>query len=113
MAPKEYCKIRIIIKKNVHKPKSVPVLDTPSVKKTKSVSSAEGDDKDLFVLHVRGREPRLDWVIWRRGRGGRRRIDLRQPLATVWVSLLKAAIEDNQDQVSGGGKGKGIVSKDF
>lgn len=31
---------------------SVPVPDAPSVKKSKSASSAEEEDKDVFVLHV-------------------------------------------------------------
>uniref|UniRef100_UPI003AAD92DD cellular tumor antigen p53-like n=1 Tax=Centroberyx gerrardi TaxID=166262 RepID=UPI003AAD92DD len=42
--------------KSTKKRKSQPVLDTTVVKKTKSASSAEEEDKEVFVLHVRGKE---------------------------------------------------------
>ncbi|XP_036968677.1 cellular tumor antigen p53 isoform X1 [Acanthopagrus latus] len=42
--------------KQTKKRKSVPLPENPSAKKTKSVSSAEEEDKEVFVLHVRGRE---------------------------------------------------------
>ncbi|XP_071400386.1 cellular tumor antigen p53 [Centroberyx affinis] len=42
--------------KSTKKRKSQPVPDTTVVKKTKSASSAEEEDKEVFVLHVRGKE---------------------------------------------------------
>ncbi|XP_071315261.1 cellular tumor antigen p53 [Trachinotus anak] len=42
--------------KQTKKRKSTPAPDTTSVKKSKSASSAEEEDKDVFVLNVRGRE---------------------------------------------------------
>lgn len=42
--------------KQLKKRKSTPAPNTTSVKKTKSASSAEEEDKEVFVLHVRGRE---------------------------------------------------------
>nr|AGO20700.1 tumor suppressor protein p53 [Anabas testudineus] len=42
--------------KQTKKRKSAPVPDTASVKKSKSASSAKEEDKDVFVLHVRGRD---------------------------------------------------------
>ncbi|XP_034532378.1 cellular tumor antigen p53 [Notolabrus celidotus] len=42
--------------KPTKKRKSVPVMEQTSVKKSKSASSGEEDDKEIFVLHVRGRE---------------------------------------------------------
>lgn len=43
-------------KKRKSAPAAAPAPDTTSVKKSKPTSSAEEDDKDMFVLHVRGRE---------------------------------------------------------
>lgn len=43
--------------KQTKKRKSAPAPDSTSVKKSKSVqSSAEEEEKDVFVLHIRGRE---------------------------------------------------------
>lgn len=42
--------------KQTKKRKSAPASDTTSVKKSKPASSAEEDDKEVFVLYVRGRE---------------------------------------------------------
>uniref|UniRef100_A0A3P9DSN1 Uncharacterized protein n=1 Tax=Maylandia zebra TaxID=106582 RepID=A0A3P9DSN1_9CICH len=42
--------------KEAKKRKSAPPPDTTSTKKSKCTSSAEGDDKEVFLLPVRGRE---------------------------------------------------------
>ncbi|XP_028330509.1 cellular tumor antigen p53 [Gouania willdenowi] len=42
--------------KPIKKRKSTPAPDSTSVKKTKAVSSADEEDKEVFVLHVRGRK---------------------------------------------------------
>nr|XP_046235972.1 cellular tumor antigen p53 isoform X2 [Scatophagus argus] len=42
--------------KETKKRKSTPAPDAASVKKSKPASSADEEDKDVFVLHVRGRE---------------------------------------------------------
>ncbi|CAJ1086192.1 cellular tumor antigen p53 [Xyrichtys novacula] len=42
--------------KPIKKRKSAPAPDPSSFKRTKSASSAEEDDKETFVLHVRGKE---------------------------------------------------------
>lgn len=42
--------------KQTKKRKSAPAPDTASVKKSKSASRSEDDEKEVYVLHVRGRE---------------------------------------------------------